>query len=144
MLWFLAIVVWNLPSQNKCTNITSLLVIVLKLSSTHKELQGCREEYRLGFSKLLKYRRFPQQNVKIRVWKFRVWKFGIRKLGIWKIYNLKICNVKIWNFKLRNLNIWNLTIRNSEFENSELNIEKWIGLFSGWGPVQKLFWDLPM
>ena len=57
-----------------------------------------------------------------------------------------------WEFKIsefensefKNLEFENTEFEDPEFENSELKIEKRKGYFSGWGPVQKLFWDLPM
>ena len=46
--------------------------------------------------------------------------------------------------KFENSELKNSDIENSEFETSELKNEKWKGYFLGWGPVKKLFWDLPM
>ena len=64
------------------------LGIVLRLSSTHKELQGCREEYRLGSSKLLKYRRIPTTFIN---WKPRK-TFAMKKMKKrtkWRKFQLK-------------------------------------------------------
>ena len=48
------------------------------------------------------------------------------------------------HLEFENSEFENSESKNSEFENSELKNEKQKGFFLGWGPVQKLFWDLPM
>ena len=66
-----------------------------------------------------------------RIWNFRIWNFGIWNFGIW---NFGIWNFRIWKFGIHKFGIWKFRIENWKVK----------GLFSGWGPVRKLFWDIPM
>ena len=58
--------------------------------------------------------------------------------------NSQFENLEFEHSGFKNSEFENSEFENLEFENSELKIEKWKGYFSGWGPVQKHFWDLPM